>query len=111
VLSHFGSAAFDEREFWFQQVASLQDDGLLERKAYFLADQGKIEEARAMLEQTTFEKVHQRYERSELWRRLMSRSKPVNRPAPVNLGEDDLAVYGSYRVHNISVGENYDSDI
>jgi hypothetical protein len=98
VLSHFGSAAFDEREYWFQQVASLQDDGLLERKAYFLADQGKFEDSRSMLEQITFEKVHQRYKRSELWSRLMSHSRPAEQPAPVNLGEDDLAVYGSYRV-------------
>ena len=67
TLSHFGASAFPEREEWFEKTDALQDDGLLERKAYFLFDKGDILGAKALLEQTQFEKVHQRYKRSELW--------------------------------------------
>jgi hypothetical protein len=98
TLSHFGPPVFQEREAWFAKVESLHDDGLMERKACFLLEQGKIVEAKTILEHHVFEKVHQRYERSHLWKRIVEALGSTDSPVPVHLGEDDLATYGSYRV-------------
>jgi hypothetical protein len=98
TLSHFGPSVFAEREQWFQQVDSLDDDGLVERKAYFLFEQGAIHEAKAVLEQAAFGKVHQRYERSQLWTRIAAVLSSTDECVPDHLGEDDLATYGAYRV-------------
>ncbi len=106
TLSFFGAAAFAERADWFERVASLQDDVLAERRAYFLFEKGDVLEAKALLERTPFEKVHQRYARSGLWRRIADALGDAGAQGdadgtavvPAHLGEDDLAVYGAYRV-------------
>jgi hypothetical protein len=93
-----GLAVFQEREKWFTKVESLHDDGIAERKANFLFDNGEILKAKTILEQHVFEKVHQRYERSHLWRRIAEALGSTDSQVPIHLGEDDLATYGSYRV-------------
>jgi hypothetical protein len=98
TLSHFGPTAFQEREQWFEQVDSLLDDGIIERKANFLFDKGAIHEAKKVLEYFDFEKVHQRYKRSQLWNSIMSILESTENQVPDHLGEDDLAAYGAYRV-------------
>jgi hypothetical protein len=98
TLSHFGPSAFQEREEWFEKAGALQDEGLLERKACFLFEKGAIHEAKAILEHYVFEKVHQRYKRSQLWNRITEILGSTEAHIPDNLGEDDLATYGSYRV-------------
>ncbi|AZN43240.1 DUF5107 domain-containing protein [Paenibacillus albus] len=102
TLAHFGAEAYEEREYWFAQVDSLQDDALVERRASFSLDRGAVAEARAILEHHAFGKVHQRYDRSQLWQRLAAASgQPaggVSEDVLARLGEDDLAVYGAYRV-------------
>jgi hypothetical protein len=97
VLSHFGHEAIAERRHWLDQVNALDDDGITERNAFLLHDEGRIEEARQLLSDTRFEKVHQRYVRSELWRQVQDQDPTSSNP-PENLGEDDLATYGAYRV-------------
>jgi hypothetical protein len=97
VLSHFGHEAAAERRHWLDQVNALDDDGIVERKAFLLHDEGRIEESLQLLAETRFDKVHQRYVRSELWKRVQDRHPKPSDP-PENLGEDDLATYGAYRV-------------
>jgi hypothetical protein len=103
TLSHFGPTAFEEREQWFKRVESLQDDGIMERKANFLFDKGAILEAQKVLEHFDFEKVHQRYKRSQLWNSISALLKSTKGQVPDNLGEDDLASYGAYRVSENSI--------
>ncbi|RJG25270.1 DUF5107 domain-containing protein [Paenibacillus thiaminolyticus] len=98
TLHHIGSSALEEREQWFEQVNSLLDDGLMERQAWFLYDKGALDEAKAILEQHPFEKVHQRYKRSELWKLIVQALHSTEAQVPDYLGEDDLATYGAYRV-------------
>ncbi|WP_054022972.1 DUF5107 domain-containing protein [Bacillus sp. FJAT-28004] len=98
TLSHIGPSTLEEREQWFEQVDSLLDDGLMERKAWFLFDKGALLEAKAILEQHPFEKVHQRYKRSELWQLIVQSMQSTETKVPDNLGEDDLETYGAYRV-------------
>ncbi|REE85349.1 uncharacterized protein DUF5107 [Paenibacillus taihuensis] len=101
TLAHFGAEALDERAQWFAQVDSLQDDALIERKASFLFDRGDLAEAKAILDRHAFGKVHQRYDRTQLWQRLAAAAgEPTSASEDVlaHLGEDDLAVYGAYRV-------------
>jgi hypothetical protein len=98
TLSHIGSSALEEREQWFGQVDSFLDEGLMERKASFLFDKGAVFEAKKLLEQHTFEKVHQRYKRSQLWHQIEQALQNTETQVPDSLGEDDLATYGSYRV-------------
>ncbi|MFC5649913.1 DUF5107 domain-containing protein [Paenibacillus solisilvae] len=98
TLAHYGSAAYDEREQWFERVESLQEDGLVERKASFLFDKGAIHEAKTILDHHHFENVHQRYERSRLWNQITESLDCAEAPIPGHLGEDDLAAYGAYRV-------------
>jgi hypothetical protein len=98
TLAQFGPSAFGERERWFARVDSLLDDGLVERKAWFLFDRGALSQAKMLLERHPFEKIHQRYERSRLWNQLGQALNSADASIPEFLGEDDLATYGSYRV-------------
>ena len=54
-------------------------------------------EARALLEQTAFQLVHQRYARTRLWQRIKQELKLTEPDPPSWLGEDDLADFGAYR--------------
>ena len=44
-----------------------------------------------------FQLVHQRYERTELWKRSFGAKKRTGRLPPNSLGEDDLVQFGAYR--------------
>ncbi|SEO66650.1 DUF5107 domain-containing protein [Paenibacillus sp. OV219] len=102
TLAQFGAGALEEREHWFAQVDSLQDDALVERRASFLLDRGGVAEAKTILDRHAFGKVHQRYDRSQLWQRVAAVTGELAGGASeevlARLGEDDLAVYGAYRV-------------
>jgi hypothetical protein len=97
ALAALGPATATERAQWFGRVSNAHDEWLLERRAAWLADQGRWSEALNLLEQTPFQRVHQRYVRTRLWQTIQQR---VGRPAaepPACLGEDDLARFGAYR--------------
>ena len=74
-----------------------QDEWVIERHAALLLDQGKAEEARALLEGTRFQLIHQRISRTELWRRINEQLNLAPPHVRAELGEDDLAAFGAYR--------------
>ena len=97
ALAELGTATLAERAQWFVRAAHLQDEWLVERKAAWLVDEGRFAEARALLEQTAFQLVHQRYVRTRLWQRIKQELN-LTEPDPPNwLGEDDLGDFGAYR--------------
>ncbi|MBP3965522.1 DUF5107 domain-containing protein [Paenibacillus lignilyticus] len=98
TLEAIGHSTLEERERWFKQVDALQDDGLVERKAAMLVSRGSFVEAKALLESYPFGSIHQRYERTLLWMRIHEALDTPNVEIPEHLGEDDLAIYGAYRV-------------
>lgn len=99
ALAAIGSETIGERRRWLDAVSALEDEWLAERRASLLLDCGDALGARELLSGTRFQRVHQRYERTRLWRRMESMLglEPVAYPSW--LGEDDLAEFGAYREH------------
>ena len=99
ALAAIGPSTRDERRRWLDAVSALDDEWLAERKASLFIDSGNAEAARDVLTSIRFQHVHQRYERTRLWRRVESALglEPVAYPSW--LGEDDLAEFGAYREH------------
>ena len=97
ALAALGLETLDERKRWLDTVSALDDDWLAERRASLFLDRGDAHAAMQVLMTTHFQLVHQRYERTRLWRRAASMLglKPVQNPSW--LGEDDLAEFGAYR--------------
>jgi hypothetical protein len=97
ALAAEGKSTLEERERWLDAVSALEDEWLVERRVHLLADQGRWEEARRLLRETRFQLVHQRYERTRLWRLIELELRLELVPWPSWLGEDDLAEFGAYR--------------
>jgi hypothetical protein len=97
ALAELGPEGLTERERWLGQVSNSRDEWLIERKAALLLDQRRPEEARALLASTSFQLVHQRYSRTQLWDRATAQRQDTKPPPPNWLGEDDLAQFGAYR--------------
>jgi len=98
ALAAVGPETLAEREAWLARTSALQDEWLAERRAELLADLGRFAEAKALLERTPFQLVHQRYARTRLWMRIregLGERGPA--AAPSSLGEDDLHAFGAYR--------------
>jgi hypothetical protein len=97
ALAALGMETIDERKRWLDAVSALDDEWLVERRASLLIDCGNVQAAFDQLRSTRFQLVHQRYERTRLWRQVESRLglEPVDYPSW--LGEDDLADFGAYR--------------
>lgn len=97
ALAALGSHTIDERRGWLDAVSALEDEWLAERRASLLLDCGNAQAAFDVLRNTRFQLIHQRYERTRLWRQVESKLglDPVEYPAW--LGEDDLAEFGAYR--------------
>jgi hypothetical protein len=97
ALAALGKETLDERGRWLEAVSALDDEWLAERRASWLIDSGDLEAAARVLRNTRFQLVHQRYERTRLWRRVETGLglEPVEYPSW--LGEDDLAEFGAYR--------------
>lgn len=98
TLALLGPVTLDERERHLAEVAALEDDWLVERRAALLADRGAWTAARALLAGHRFQHVHQRYARTRLWHRISAACSDGADPPP-GLGEDDLAAFGAYRQH------------
>ena len=105
ALAALGNQSLEERARWLDAVSALQDEWLVERRASLLIDQGRSEDARRLLQETRFQLVHQRYERTRLWRRIEAQLglDPIQWPSW--LGEDDLAEFGAYREYSEKRGE------
>lgn len=99
ALAVLGPATTGERKRWLDAVSALEDEWLAERRACLLLDAGEAQAARDLLTGTRFQRVHQRYERTRVWRRMESMLGLDPVAYPSWLGEDDLAEFGAYREH------------
>jgi hypothetical protein len=97
ALAALGAETLQERTRWLEKVSALDDEWLAERRASLALDRGDAHAALHILMSTGFHLIHQRYERTRLWRRAASMLglKPGEKPSW--LGEDDLAEFGAYR--------------
>ena len=100
ALGELGIQTINERKHWLQAVSAIEDEWLAERWASLCLDCRDAQSARDVLTGTRFQLVHQRYERTRLWRRVESMLGLEPVPYPYWLGEDDLAEFGAYRDHS-----------
>jgi len=99
ALAALGTETLDERSRWFKAVSALDDEWLAERRASLFLDSGDAQAAYNLLRSTRFQLVHQRHERTRLWKRVESVLGLKAIEYPAWLGEDDLAEFGAYREH------------
>ena len=97
LLRALGPATLAERSRWLAMVDALKDEWLIERKVQLLIDEGKAQQAMALLLSVPFQKVHQTYTRTGLWQQITEKLKIPFLPIPSSLGEDRLAHFGAYR--------------
>ncbi|MGZ3859369.1 MAG: DUF5107 domain-containing protein [Flavisolibacter sp.] len=97
VLRALGPQTIPEREQWLSRVDALRDEWLAERKVQLLIDKGAFQQAKDLLLSTPFQKVHQTYTRTGLWKQITDGLHIPFLPIPTELGEDRLANFGAYR--------------
>jgi len=97
LLKSMGSQTIPERESWLSKVDALDDEWIIERKIQLLIDKGEFEKAKTLLLSTPFQKVHQTYTRTGLWKQISEKLNIPFLPVPTSLGEDRLANFGAYR--------------
>ena len=97
VLRALGPSTISERENWLAKVEALKDEWIIERRIQLLIDEGKYEEAKNLLLSTPFQKVHQTYTRTGLWKQITGKLNLSFFPIPSSIGEDHLATFGAYR--------------
>ena len=97
LLRSMGPQTIAEREDWLMQTAALKDEWLAERRIQLLIDKGEIKQAKELLLSTPFQKVHQTYTRTALWKQITDKLNIPFLPIPQSLGEDRLANFGAYR--------------
>jgi hypothetical protein len=69
---------------------------VIERRADLALTLGKAEETIRLLSETQWPREHQRYVRTELWKKAQAAlGRPVE-PIPDSLNEDNLARFGAY---------------
>jgi len=97
VLRALGNSTIPERESWLLKVEALKDEWIIERRVQLLIDKGEHLKAKDLLLSVPFQKVHQTYTRTALWMQLCEKLNIPCLPVPLQLGEDRLARFGSYR--------------
>ena len=97
ALASLGKETLGERERWLMAVSAIDDEWLAERRASFLIDSGNSQGALKVLKKTHFQLVHQRYERTRLWRQVEANLGLEPADDISWLGEDNLAEFGAYR--------------
>jgi hypothetical protein len=97
ILRAVGTQTLAEREQWLGRVGALSDEWIIERKVQLLIDKGEIQNARQLLLSVPFQKVHQTYARTAMWREICEELGEPCDPIPQVLGEDRLARLGPYR--------------
>jgi hypothetical protein len=101
ILSSLGETGLEERGNWLNRVNALTDDRVIERRIAYHLDKKDLASAAQLFNETKFSFVHQRYSRTELWMKLQE-MLGVNeiKEIPAELGEDELAAFGKYRVNH-----------
>jgi len=97
LLRKCGTDTLTERDQWLSQVDALEDEAIVERRVQLLIDKNELHQAKELLLSIDFQKVHQTYHRTELWRQLSEKLGFPLLPIPDQLGEDRLARFGAYR--------------
>ena len=97
LLRGLGPQTMAEREKWLSKVDALKDEWIIERKVQLLIDKGQVQQAKELLLSTPFQKIHQTYTRTALWMQIGEKLGLPFLPVPMQLGEDRLAIFGSYR--------------
>jgi hypothetical protein len=97
LLRRIGKSTLQERKQWLARVDALPDEWIIERKVQLLLDEGQPGEAKRLLLSTPFQKVHQTYSRTNLWKQICDQLHLSFYPIPQSLGEDRLARFGAYR--------------
>jgi len=97
VLRTLGTKTLAERAQWLSRVAAVPDERIIERRVQLLIDKGEWHEAKGLLVSAGFQKVHQRYVRTGLWKQVCEKLNEPFLPIPGELGEDQLAAFGAYR--------------
>ena len=100
ALRAVGPATIPEREKWLDAVDALKDEWVAERRVQLLIDKGQWAAAKELLLSTDFQKVHQTYGRTGLWRQICQKLPAPCAPIPRQLGEDQLARFGAYREYD-----------
>jgi hypothetical protein len=97
LLRSMGPQTIAERQDWLMKTGALKDEWLVERRVQLLIDKGNIIQAKELLLSTPFQKVHQTYTRTALWKQITDKLNIPFLPIPQSLGEDRLANFGAYR--------------
>lgn len=97
ILKSAGRQAIAERERWLSKVIALKDEWIIERRVQLLIDKDEPLKAKDLLLSTQFQKVHQTYTRTGLWKQICDKLNISFLPVPAQLGEDRLANFGAYR--------------
>jgi hypothetical protein len=97
VLRSAGPHTITLREEWLNRVNALEDEWVIERRIQLLIDKGQFAQAKELLLSVPFQKVHQTYTRTNLWKQICEKLKEPCEPIPQSLGEDRLATFGAYR--------------
>jgi hypothetical protein len=97
LLRSMGAQTIREREKWLTLVDALQDEWVKERMVQLLIDKKEYQKAKDLLLSVPFQKVHQTYTRTNLWRQITQQLGLPFLPIPTQLGEDQLATFGAYR--------------
>lgn len=97
ALAALGRESIEERTRWLRKVSALNDERLVECRARVLHDSGSFFAALRLLRNSRFQRIHQRYDRTRLWRQIELRLGIKQEQSLAWLGEDDLADFGAYR--------------
>jgi hypothetical protein len=97
ALRNLGSQTIPERESWLSKVNALNDEWIMERRVQLLIDKGEYQKAKDLLLSVHFQKIHQTYTRTGLWKQITEKLNLPFLPIPEQLGEDRLANFGAYR--------------
>ena len=97
LLRQLGSHTQGKREAWLNKVDASADEWIAERRVQLLIDKKQYKAAKQLLLSINFQKVHQTYTRTDMWRQISKALGESPRTIPTTLGEDRLARFGAYR--------------
>ena len=97
LLRSLGPKFIPERDQWLSKLEALNDEWIIERRVQLLIDKRDYQKAKDLLLSTSFQKIHQTYTRTGLWKQITDKLNIPFLPIPASLGEDKLANFGAYR--------------